>query len=146
VTKKVLVHTCFAIAEGEQLPSICACYQRVDLVQAKRIVGENLAEWVTDGKKTAHDAICIIGGVSRRTPRTATIDEKHIERAYLNGDLEERIRINVYGELSREVIADLVTLIPAEEFDRKKKSLLDVPVLQFIEDNRTPGGVSEENR
>lgn len=145
MAKTVLVHTCYAIADGQARPGLCACYQKVTPAVAKRMIGENIAEWViTQGNRTIHNAICIIGGSSRRTPRAATIDAKHITRAYIGRNLEERVRIDEYGDLSRKVILDMVQHIPASEFDKNKNESLNVPVLQFIGDNRTPGGVSEE--
>ncbi len=41
-------------------------------------------------------------------PRAATVDAKHIERAYVRGNREEQIRIEVYGRLEREKFADLM--------------------------------------
>lgn len=145
MAKTVLIHSCYDVSAGEACPSVCACRLRGDVNQAKRMVGEGIAEWVTDGKRTFHNAVCLIGGMSRRTPRAATIDSKHIFRAYVRGSLEEQERINEYGDLSRKLILDLIRYVPEHTFDAMKKTGIDVPVLQFTEDNRTPGGVSEEN-
>jgi len=109
------------------------------------MVGEGIAEWVTDGKRTFHNAVCLIGGLARRTPRAATIDSKHIFRAYVRGNLEEQERINEYGWLSKQVLWDLTTFVPAWKFDEMKAQGLDIPVMQFPEDNRTPGGINEAN-
>lgn len=43
--------------------------------------------------------MCMIGR-QKQTPRGATIEEPHIERAYVSGDLEERVRIEWYGLLT----------------------------------------------
>jgi hypothetical protein len=145
VAKKVLVHTCFNIADGERLNGLCACYQIVTPIVANRMVAENVAAWVTDGEQVSSNAICVIGGSSRRTPRAATIDAKHIARAYVSNNLEDKARIDVYGELTKKVWTDLVKEIPTDEFEENKNKSLNIPVLQFIGDNRTPGGVSEEN-
>jgi hypothetical protein len=109
------------------------------------MIEEHIAEWVTEGDKVSNNAICIIGGVSRRTPRGATIDAKHIARAYVSKNLEEQVRIDAYGLITLLERAKLVREVPWREFDDQKKRSVDIPVLQFIEDCRTPGGVGEEN-
>jgi hypothetical protein len=144
VAKSVLVHTCYEISDGEVCPGLCACYQTVNHTQAKRMISEHIADWVTEGSKTLHNAICIIGGSSRRTPRAATIDAKHIMRAYVSKNLEEQVRIDAYGLITLLERAKLVREVPWQEFDDQKKRSIDIPVLQFIEDSRTPGGVGEE--
>lgn len=145
MAKTVLIHSCYDIAAGEACPLICACRTKVDIHQAKRMIREGIADWVTDGKRTFHNAVCLIGGLSRRTPRAATIDNKHIFRAYVRGSLDEQERINEYGRLSQQVITELTSYVLPAEFDEMRKKNLNVPVLQFPEDNRTVGGVSEDN-
>lgn len=105
------------------------------------MVGEGIAEWVTDGKRTLHTAVCLIGGMARRTPRVATIDDKHILRAYVAGSRDEQTRIIEYGQLSRGLIQNLVRHVPAHLFDEMKKKYLDVPVL---EDTNNDGDFAPE--
>ena len=46
--------------------------------------------------------------VAKRTPRVATIEKAHMERAYLfGGDQAERDRIEVYGEMNKEFFESL---------------------------------------
>src|SRR5271154_5672664 len=93
--KTVAVHTCFSVELAEALPSLCACRRKITLHQAKRWVRTGLAEWISVGKRTYHDKICMINGSAQRTPRAATIDKAHIERAYTSDHgLEERVRID----------------------------------------------------
>lgn len=43
-----------------------------------------------------------------KTPRVATIERSHCERAYVSGDQDEIDRIEAYGELGREFINSLM--------------------------------------
>lgn len=107
------------------------------------MVGRNEAEWV---KGTDHRHACLIGGMARRTPRSATIDDKHIERAYVECDLEEKTRINEYGKLNSDFIKSLRLFVQATKFDEIKKQNIDIPVIQNNDDNRTVGGFTEERK
>lgn len=140
----VTVHTCFSIEDGESLPLICACRKKIYLHQAKRWVSVGLAEWISIGKRTYHDKICIIGGDARRTPRSATIDAAHIYRAYVSDHgLQEQERINAYGQLNRQVILDLVKYYDPAEYDRIKALNIDRPVIDISFDDRTVGGIGK---
>lgn len=46
--------------------------------------------------------------MSKQTPRVATIEEAHIQRAYVNGYQEEIDRIEAYGQTNREFIRSLI--------------------------------------
>jgi hypothetical protein len=145
-SRKIRVHSCFDIEAGELLPMVCACRQDVAIKTAQSMVGRGEADWVTfTEKKYEHSAVCLIAGLKRRTPRAATIDSKHIERAYVEGDLEERVRINTYGQLNRSMLRSLTTHISEEAFEAGKRDW-GIPILSFIEDNRTPGGINKEKK
>jgi hypothetical protein len=116
--KKIKVHSCFDIEIDDAQPLLCACRQDVDKKSAQGMVARGEAVWIPGSSQTA---VCLINGLSRRTPRSATIDDKHIDRAYVENDLEERTRINTYGKLNCSVILALVKYVPAEEFDQRKR-------------------------
>ena len=141
--KMVMIHSCFDIELGDKLPSLCACNLLKTITETQGMVGRNEAEWV---KGTDHRHACLIGGMARRTPRSATIDDKHIERAYVECDLEEKTRINEYGKLNSDFIKSLRLFVQATKFDEIKKQNIDIPVIQNNDDNRTVGGFTEERK
>jgi hypothetical protein len=141
--KMVLVHSCFDIELGDPLPSLCACRQWKTLHEAQGMVSRHEAEVV---KGTEYRHICLLEGMARRTPRSATIDAKHIDRAYVQRDMEEKHRINEYGALNKKFLTDLIRYVPEAEFNRNKEKDWGIPILQFVEDNRTPGGINKETR
>lgn len=145
----VEVHSCYCIELGEPRPILCACRKIVSIAKANELVKLGGAEWVIgyDRLKPYHDGgkICLTGRMNQ-TPRAATIDDVHIERAYVDGYLEEKVRIDEYGRLSVEVITSLTKEVPEEEFQKKKDADWGIPVLQFIGENRTQGGINREER
>jgi hypothetical protein len=143
IKKVVSVHTCFSVDLGEELPSLCACRRKITLHQAKRWVQTGLAEWISVGKRTFHDKICMINGSAQRTPRAATIDKAHIERAFVDGNLEEVVRIQTYGQINKEELAKLVRLVPSYEFDKGLEQDYGIPVLYIPSNARTAGGIGK---
>lgn len=136
----VTVHTCFSIEMGDPFPDVCACRRKIKLQHAKRWVAGGIAEWVSVGRKTTHDKICVIGGSALRTPRVATIEKAHIERAYgvgCGGDIEEAARIEAYGEINREALRSLTVYKDPVEFDEAKKKDWGTPVLYSVTNDRT---------
>lgn len=143
-SQMVRVHTCFAIEEGERFPSMCACRRVIHRHQARRWVSVGLCDWVIDADGiTRHDKVCIIGGSAVRTPRCATIEEPHILRAYVNGDLEEVARIEEYGRSTKDAWSDLIKFEDPEKFDRDKASDYGIPVIWSSFDDRTVGGIGK---
>lgn len=142
---KVRVHTCFSIEIGDPLPSICACRRFITLHQAKRWVACGLADWVSVGKRTFHDKICIIGGSALRTPRGATIDRTHIERAFVQGKLEEVARIEAYGEINKEAIRALTVFVDPIKFDKDFREEWGRAILWTFGEDRTAGGIGKYN-
>lgn len=143
--KTVRVHTCFSIQLGEELPTVCACNRTITLHQAQRWVRTGLSDWISVGKRTFHDKLCMINGSARRTPRAATIDKAHIERAYVDGSLEEQIRIKEYGLINQEELAKLIRVVPSYEFDKGEEENRGLPVLSDIHKFNEPS-VDVSNR
>jgi len=83
------------------------------------MVVDGLAEYVLkyDKQSVYHspNEICIIER-KKSTPRAATIERAHIERAYVAGDLQEQERIKVYGEMQREFFASITRLYDNDEW------------------------------
>ena len=59
--------------------------------------------------------------LAMKTPRVATIESEHIERAYVLGVKEAQMRIEEYGELEQQRLAELIVLVPAEQFDKDER-------------------------
>lgn len=123
--KIVEVHSCFDIV-SQPFPSLCACRQTVPVRTAQMMVNHGEAEWIPHTDQTK---VCLVDGIKRRTPRTATIDSKHIERAYVIGDLEEKHRINEYNRLTVEMLRTLIRQVPAAEYDAAEKSDWGISIL-----------------
>lgn len=133
--KTVRVHTCFSVEE--EMPLVCACYRKITRHQANRWVRTGLAVWIVIGRKSFRDKICMLDGSSQRTPRAATIDKAHIERAYASDHgLEDRERIEEYGRLTRQTLLSFVQQVPAEKFDKDEDHDRGIPVLYVTERNK----------
>jgi hypothetical protein len=113
--KLVRLHTCFDMEFGEKLERICACAQYRTPYVAAQMVKRGQALTIVDnqGRVLPYD-IYQVGGMNRRTPRAATIDNKHIIRAYINGQLEDQIRIDVYGQMNKAMLDSLIVKVPDE--------------------------------
>jgi hypothetical protein len=155
----VEVHSCYNIELGEPRPVPCACRKIVSIVVANQLVKLGAADWETgyDRRKPYPDGgkICLTGRTSK-TPRCATIEKAHIERAYVDNDLEEKTRIEDYGALTKAVRMEITKKIPEKDFlegCQMEWGFLEgyncdwgIPVLQFTENNRTFGGINREER
>ncbi len=141
--KMVMVHSCFDIESGDPLPSACACNLLKTLREAQGMVARGEAEVV---KESEYKHICLIDGMARRTPRSATIDAAHIERAFVDGDMEEKHRIKEYGDLNFAFFQSLKKWVPFYKYNEDRANNWGVPVIQHTEDNRTPGGINKETR
>jgi hypothetical protein len=119
--EKVLVHSCFDIEMGDPLPSMCWCRTQVSLKSARSLVAKNKAEWVRGGGTTDHRSICLIEGMNVDTPRSATIDDKHIYRAYVEGDKQEQNRINDYGWMNAHMLRSLTRTVSEKEFKKYRE-------------------------
>ena len=140
---KVRVHTCFSPEVGERLPSVCACNVFVSQYRARRWVATGRAVKVFINKRNSPGNICQIGGSSIRTPRCATIEKAHIERAYVKGDLEEKVRIDEYGQLTKAAWTDLIHFVDPIEFDKREREDYGIPVVSTPGDGRTAGGIGK---
>jgi hypothetical protein len=115
---------------GETRPKNCRCSYRVTVAEADLLVKNGIADYlITDwryneekktffpapnlnlvwGGKQAEDLGLIKASYAAKTPRVMTIEKANIERAYLDERKDEQERIEAWGELAHEVIADLTT-------------------------------------
>lgn len=161
IKKNVQVHVCYAIELSEQKPNKCQCRMWVTRDQAEDMVCSGLARYVVryERSKPYEDdrQICLVGK-AKKTPRCATIEKTHMERAYLDGDLEDQARVNAYGMLTllariqvgkaRVIIRDgaqrAVPNFVEHNFEPEggREKDFGVPIFFFTEDNRTEGGHS----
>jgi hypothetical protein len=136
--KTVTIHTCFSQRAGEEMPPKCACRRKTDPADARRLVALDNVDWIIIGKRTFRDKVCVVIEVSQKTPRVATIEKAHIERAYANdpkdpSGAEERERIEEYGRLTLASWNAMVRLVPAAEFDEGDDHDFGIPVVYDIE-------------
>ncbi len=130
----VRIHTCFSPDMGEEFLPVCACFRKTTKEDARRLVWLGLATWISVGKRTFRDKICLFTELSQMTPRVATIEKAHIERAYASDHgLEDRVRIETYGQLTQETWQALVHEVPAWEFDENERRDYGIPVVYDTE-------------
>lgn len=126
--KDVKVHKCYSIEFGEPRPIGCKCRWTVSVKEAEDMVKKGTADWVVgyDRPKPYQDGgqICLTGRMLR-TPRGATIEKAHIERAYLfGGNDEEKARIEIYGLmtlLARVSVGKNYERLKSEPIDGREK-------------------------
>jgi hypothetical protein len=93
--------------------------------EAWNFVNEGEAAWVVmfDRVKPycSTKQICMTNR-KKATPRVATIEKAHMERAYLfGGDLEERERIKTYGLMNHDFFASITKFYDWDEFEAAKR-------------------------
>src|SRR5258708_3965798 len=122
--RPVLIHSCFDQSIGELRPAKCRCRLRISLEEARQYVKEGKASWlIIDyknmvpveswnlvwGREQEDDEDKETrGAYAKQTPRVQTIEKAHIERAYIDGKRADIDRINVWGEMSQEMLCDLL--------------------------------------
>jgi hypothetical protein len=152
--KTVKVHKCFSADLGELLPParkpkrkkgqlayqgpLCKCREVVSIETAQDWVDGGIAQWWVVEKSIA------VTGRSKQTPRGATIEKAHIERAYaFGGDEEERERIEEYGILTLlarvRIGRYFVNLKPEPAGGRAND--WGRPIFAKVTEERTEGGI-----
>jgi hypothetical protein len=80
------------------------------------------------GGKQAEDLGLVRSSLAQKTPRVMTIEKANIQRAYIDKNEEEIKRIEIWGELARELIGELTSTYWPEPFDPFKECpVLSVP-------------------
>ncbi len=135
IVKGVQVHTCYNADLVEAPPKDCSCRKFVTRDVAEALITSGLATYVTRYDRprlyTDMKQICMIAR-HKRTPRAATIERSHMEKAYLfGGNIEERDRIKEYGLLTQIAWNELVVFIDEILFYAQMKLNRDIPVLSF---------------
>ena len=108
----------------------------IDLGTAEYWVEKGLAEWAGNGQVG-------VTGRTKKTPRSASIEKAHMERAYIDLDEEEAARIEEYGlitVLSRVRIGRYYATMKQEP-DGGRRHDYGRPILYMPDNDRTPGGI-----
>jgi len=127
--------TSYQVWKTQQRPTKCRCKFRVSFDEAQYWLGEGVIQpkivgWNLFGEKptpTYSENVYCFTNRSAKTPRVMTVEKANIQRAYnstarlsapnpLNGQREwigeeganERERIEIWGELARGIIFDLI--------------------------------------
>jgi hypothetical protein len=133
-----------AKALGCVRPKNCRCSYRVTTAEADHLIKHGLASpLITDwryneekkvffpapnlnlvwGGKQAEELGLVRSSLAMKTPRVMTIEKANLERAYTgtaaepNGSKDEQERIEIWGEMAREVIHKLTKIYWPEPFD-----------------------------
>lgn len=139
----VRVHTCYSIELGEPRPIGCKCREYVSVEEAENRIKKGAARWVVgyDRPKPYEDGsqICMTGR-TKKTPRGATIEKAHIERAYVDGDAEEQRRIETYGLLTLLTRLSCGKTLKRHEIEPPgRETDWGRPILTFFNDDRVRG-------
>jgi hypothetical protein len=153
-----------AVQLGETRPTSCRCSYRVTITDAEKLVKNGIADYlITDwryneekktffpapnanlvwGGKQAEDLGLVKSSYAQKTPRVQTIEKAHMERAYLDGKKEDLERIEVWGQLQREVWASITVSYP-DLWECPFKGRTVLPLIGF--DQRTAAGKDVDRR
>jgi hypothetical protein len=161
----IQVHSCLGNIADKVASDFCACKKFVSKSRASELVSKGLAvDFETRMPMFVNRDIVL--KKSLRTPRAATIDRVQIQQAWASESIkpierspeelrqfiaedkqarayEERVRIEIYNELTQETWQSLIRIVPAEEYDALKASQIDSPVIWagIGDDSRTAGGI-----
>lgn len=135
---------------GQVRKKNCRCSYRVTTLEADHLVQHGLASYlITDwryneekhvffpapnpnlvwGGKQAEELGLVRSSLAQKTPRVMTIEKANLERAYLDERQDEIDRIEIWGEMAREVIHKLTSTYWPEPFDPfKGYPVISVPV------------------
>lgn len=135
ITKKDLMELWDQAAAqlGEVRPKNCRCSYRVTVADAEKLIKNGIADYlITDwryneekktffpapnlnlvwGGKQAEELGLVKSSYAAKTPRVMTIEKANMERAYLDKHQDEIDRIEVWGQLQREVWASITNVYP----------------------------------
>jgi hypothetical protein len=173
---KVILHCC--LANMYDAPRPCACRKLVSLEIGLSYVQSGRCVDFETRQAIFADRAILEANLFKQTPRGATIERAHIERALDRGLLrfkdeqqrlrtpeqlkqqhddllrrieadklaraeEEKVRWDIFNELTKQSRAEMTVLVPAKEFDEAKRKAYGVPALQtFAMDRRTCVGLN----
>lgn len=105
---------CPICTADEALVKFCQACKNTGLVKVSRtviILGTDIIRTVSlDGNRNT---------LTTQVKKSPTIEKAHIERAYVDGNKVEQLRIEAYGASARDFINDLIVGLEPED-DRKK--------------------------
>jgi len=164
---RFLTHTCLSNGLDPWDAARCLCRLEVSGLKAERLIGSGEAVDLASRKQIFCERSIVIVGKSKRAPRAALVDRAHLERAFHNEkarkgksfeDLkrlvaqgradraaEERVRIEILGELQVEFLRSITVEVPAEQFDKQKADAWGRPFLFSTTEERTAVGVDGLN-
>jgi hypothetical protein len=167
---KVLLHSCIGNL-NDAAPSSCLCRRWVRLDEAKKFINQGrCVDW--ESRKPIFTGRSIVEtGKLKKTPRGASLEKSHIERAFVSEEskrlkgksveelkaiveadqheraVEEGMRIEVFGQMNVDFLRAVIVEIPADRWDELERIHQDVPVLPSSSvDQRTPGGVGRDRQ
>jgi hypothetical protein len=104
---------CPICTANEVLMKFCQVCGNTGLITVNRIVtilGKDIIRTVSaDGKRNT---------LTTQVKKSPTIEKAHIERAYVDCNKVEQLRIEVYGETAREFIQSLIVGFEPEDDER----------------------------
>jgi hypothetical protein len=95
MSKTIKVHKCFFAEYDQPKPDSCRCKWKISESDAEEMVEAGDASWVNE----SHTELSW-NGRRKMAPRSETIEETHMERAYLDSNQDDIMRIEIYGFLT----------------------------------------------
>ncbi len=132
----ILVHSCLSSIGDKVAGEFCSCKKFVTKEEARELVSRGSAvDFESRSPLFANRAIVLKHAL--RTPRASSLEKTHIERAFTSSTekprqltaeelrvfveqdkmdraLEERVRIDIFGELYDQTLRSLIRVVPAK--------------------------------
>lgn len=106
----VFVHSCFD-PEKESRPVMCGCQRNVSWRTAERMAGLGEVKFLEykagNGKMYPDKRNVVLLGKIDRPPVATTISMRNIQRAYVDDQHYQQIRIQIYGQITQQAFANL---------------------------------------
>jgi hypothetical protein len=166
VAEGSVLHHCLSNA-FDPPRKFCRCRQHITDDEGNKLVSDGQAvHFLTRMPVFMAGEPLLIIGAKKFTPRVATLERTHCERitekparaartkektieelqAAVQQDKaerfeEEKLRLEIYGELNAEFLRSLVREVPAEQYDNQRQEAFGRPGIFSFEEERTSYGV-----
>jgi hypothetical protein len=158
----VVFHSCVFYGTVDPFePERCKCKKLVSEERAKSLINSGDAVDLETRKQLFTGGPIIQIGRRKRTPRSATLEKSHCERitqkprraaktkeptveqlkALVDAQCaeryqEEKVRMEIYGELSQAFVCSLIREVPADKYDEQKREQTGISILSHFQDER----------
>ena len=158
----VVFHSCVFYGTVDPFePERCKCKKLVSEERARGLINSGDAIDLETRKQLFTSGPIIQIGRRKRTPRSATLEKSHCERmtqkprraaktkeptveqlkALVDAQCaeryqEEKVRMEIYGELSQAFVCSLIREVAADKYDDQKREQTGISILSHFQDER----------